>query len=130
VRERGALFVYFERNYKFFGKRRIKVLLTGQKVSAFIAGRNLSIKKQDFAVKSGNNILSDEYAEGMIFMTAEEFKSAAKKLGITEVAANQTVELHEKFLRMGMTPASYEEILAAKQKKSCVEVFEAALATH
>jgi hypothetical protein len=31
---------------------------------------------------------------------------------------------------MGMTPASYEEILAAKQKKSCVEVFEAALATH
>ncbi len=51
-------------------------------------------------------------------MTAEEFKSAARKLGITEVAANQTVELHEKFLRMGMTPASYEEILAAKQKKS------------
>ena len=75
-------------------------------------------------------IRTDEYAEGMIFMTAEEFKSAAKKLGITEVAANQTVELHEKFLRMGMTPASYEEILAAKQKKSCVEVFEAALATH
>ncbi|MCR5756954.1 MAG: hypothetical protein K6F95_03500 [Selenomonas sp.] len=60
-------------------------------------------------------------------MTAEEFKSAAKKLGITEAAADQAIELHEKFLRMGMTPASYEEILAAKQKKSCVEVFEAAL---
>ena len=48
-------------------------------------------------------------------MTAEEFKSAAKKLGITEAAADQTVELHERFLRMGMTPASYEEILAEKR---------------
>ena len=63
-------------------------------------------------------------------MTAEEFKIEAKKLGITDVAANQTIELHEKFLRMGMTPASYEEILAAKQKKSCVEVFEAALGVN
>ena len=63
-------------------------------------------------------------------MTAEEFKIEAKKLGITDVAANQTIELHEKFLRMGMTPASYEEILAAKQKKNCVEVFEAALSVN
>ena len=63
-------------------------------------------------------------------MTAEEFKSAAKKLGITDAAAEQTVELHERFLRMGMTPASYEEILAARQKKDCVEVFEAALSVN
>lgn len=63
-------------------------------------------------------------------MTAEEFKSAAKKLGITEAAADQAIEMHEKFLRMGMTPASYEEILAAKQKKDCVEVYEAALGTN
>ena len=63
----------------------------------------------------------------MVYMTAEEFKRAAEKLGITEAAADQAIELHEKFLRMGLTPASYEEILAAKQKKSCVEVFEAAL---
>lgn len=63
-------------------------------------------------------------------MTAEEFKSEARNLGITEAAADQAIELHEKFLRMGMMPASYEEILAAKKKKSCVEVFEAALATH
>ena len=54
MRERGALFVYFERNYKFFGKRRIKVLLTGQKVSAFI-------------LNGENDIDSSEYSKGSNF---------------------------------------------------------------
>ena len=63
-------------------------------------------------------------------MTAEEFRTQAEAIGITRAAIDQTIGLHEKFLRMGMTPASYEEILAAKRKKSCVEVFEAALSVN
>lgn len=63
-------------------------------------------------------------------MKEEEFRIKAKEMGITEAAVEQAIAMHEKFLCMGMMPASYEEILAAKQKKSCVEVFESALDAH
>ena len=60
-------------------------------------------------------------------MQEEEFKAQAMAAGVSEAAVRMEIEMHEKFIRMGMQPASYEEMLAAIRKKSCVDVFEASL---
>lgn len=60
-------------------------------------------------------------------MTAEEFKERALEAGVAEAAVERGIEMHNKFIRMGMQPASYEEMLAAIRKSSCVEVFESSL---
>ncbi|SFT50490.1 hypothetical protein SAMN02910356_00842 [Selenomonas sp. GACV-9] len=60
-------------------------------------------------------------------MQAEEFKTQAMAAGVSEAAVNLEIEMHDKFIRMGMQPASYEEMLVAIRKKSCVDVFEASL---
>lgn len=60
-------------------------------------------------------------------MQAEEFKAQAMAAGVSEAAVDMEISMHDKFVRMGMQPASYEEMLAAIRKKSCVEVFESSL---
>ncbi|MBQ1867696.1 MULTISPECIES: hypothetical protein [Selenomonas] len=60
-------------------------------------------------------------------MTAEEFREKARAEGISESAISREIAMHDKFLRMGMQPASYEEMIAAIRKKSCVEIFESSL---
>ncbi|SFH73357.1 hypothetical protein FZ041_01200 [Selenomonas caprae] len=60
-------------------------------------------------------------------MQAEEFKAQAMAAGVSEAAVDMEIAMHDKFVRMGMQPASYEEMLAAIRKKSCVEVFESSL---
>ncbi|MGN0941199.1 MAG: hypothetical protein ACI4OA_05800 [Selenomonadaceae bacterium] len=57
-------------------------------------------------------------------MTASEFRTAAKKLGMRDHEIDMQIALQEKFRREGITPIPYEMALAARQKKSCMEVFD------
>ena len=57
-------------------------------------------------------------------MTAQEFREKARKLGMKDREIDMQIELRERFLREGITPIPYEMALAAKQKSSCLEVFD------
>ena len=61
------------------------------------------------------------------FMTAEEFKAMARAEGVSDSAIDREIAMHDKFIRMGMQPATYEEMLAAIRTKSCVAIFESSL---
>ena len=60
-------------------------------------------------------------------MTEAEFREKARAEGVSEAAITREISMHDKFIRMGMQPASYEEMIAAIRKKSCVEIFESSL---
>ena len=60
-------------------------------------------------------------------MTAAEFREMARAEGVSESAIEREIVMHDKFIRMGMQPASYEEMIAAIRTKSCVAIFESSL---
>ncbi|MDD6133601.1 MAG: hypothetical protein PUB49_02660 [Selenomonadaceae bacterium] len=60
-------------------------------------------------------------------MTEAEFREKARAEGVSEAAIAREISMHDKFIRMGIQPASYEEMIAAIRKKSCVEIFESSL---
>ena len=53
-------------------------------------------------------------------MTTEEFRTQAEKLGLSQ----WEIDLHEKFLREGLSPVPYETVLEARKSSSCLELFE------
>lgn len=57
-------------------------------------------------------------------MTTAEFRVQAEKLGLSEWEINGQISIYEKFLREGLTPIPFETVLEARQKSSCLEVFE------
>ena len=57
-------------------------------------------------------------------MTTAEFRAQAEKLGLSEWEINGQISIYEKFLREGLTPIPFETVLEARQKSSCLEVFE------
>lgn len=64
-------------------------------------------------------------------MTADEFRREARNIGLAEHVIDCEIRLHEKFLREGLTPISYEMALAAKKKRaSCLDAFDMALTAN
>lgn len=57
-------------------------------------------------------------------MTTAEFRAKAEQLGLSEWEISGQISIHEKFLREGLTPVPFETVLEARQKSSCLEVFE------
>lgn len=57
-------------------------------------------------------------------MTKAEFRAQAEKLGLSEWEISGQISIYEKFLREGLTPIPFETVLEARQKSSCLEVFE------
>ena len=57
-------------------------------------------------------------------MTTEEFREQAEKLGFSQWEINGQIDLHEKFLREGLSPVPYETVLEARKSSSCLELFE------
>ena len=57
-------------------------------------------------------------------LTTAEFRAQAEKLGLSEWEINGQISIYEKFLREGLTPIPFETVLEARQKSSCLEVFE------
>lgn len=57
-------------------------------------------------------------------MTTAEFRAQAEKLGLSGWEINGQISIYEKFLREGLTPIPFETVLEARQKSSCLEVFE------
>lgn len=57
-------------------------------------------------------------------MTTAEFRAQAEKLGLSEWEINGQISIYEKFLREGLTPIPFETVLEARQKSSCLEIFE------
>lgn len=57
-------------------------------------------------------------------MTTAEFRAKAEQLGLSEWEINGQISIYEKFLSEGLTPVPFETVLEARQKASCLEVFE------
>ena len=57
-------------------------------------------------------------------MTTEEFRTQAEKMGLSQWEIKGQIDLHEKFLREGLSPVPYETVLEARKSSSCLELFE------
>lgn len=64
------------------------------------------------------------YRMGAMDMTTAEFRKKAEQLGLSEWEISGQIAIYEKFLREGLTPIPFETVLEARQKSSCLEVFE------
>ncbi len=60
-------------------------------------------------------------------MTSEEFAKQAAARGISQPAIEKQIAVYKKFMALGLKPTSFEDILAAHDKGSCLEAFESAL---
>ena len=57
-------------------------------------------------------------------MTAIEFQTKAKEIGLSDSVISCQIKLQEKLQREGLPTIAYEDILRARQQRSCLTVFE------
>lgn len=57
-------------------------------------------------------------------MTTEEFRIKAREVGLSDKLIAMQIDLQNKLRLEGLPTISYEDILRAKQHKSCITVFE------